>query len=269
MIGVGLRTKHYSYLLENAAKIDFLEIISENYMDTQGRPRSILRKLREKYPVCMHGVSMSLGTEAGVRRDYLKALKALKYEVEPFFISDHLCLTGNLTHNSHDLLPLSYNNETLKIVTRNINRVQDFLGTEIGIENVSSYLTWKTDTMTEWEFIAAVVRRTGCKLLLDINNIYVNATNHGFDPMDFLKSIDAPVVGEIHVAGFTDMGTHLFDTHSRPVHRNVQKLWARVAHQYPGVPLLLERDDDIPAFPVIEKEILKLGKMRAEAIGGS
>jgi uncharacterized protein len=268
MIGTGLRPKHFTYLQKNTTKLDFLEIISENYMDTQGRPRAVMRRLREKYPMCMHGVSMSLGSASGLRKDYLAKLKALAEEVQPFLISDHLCFTAVEGTNSHDLLPLPFTEEMIGIAARNIDQAQAVLKTQIAIENVSSYLTWKTNEMTEWEFINEIVRQTGCKILLDINNIYVNATNHRYDAIDFLKAIDPEDVAEIHMAGFTDMGDYLFDTHSKPVHRDVWKLWENVAARYAATPVMIERDDDIPSFPVLEKEVLKLAAVRARALAG-
>lgn len=269
MLGAGLRPKHYTYLTNHSTRLDFLEIISENYMDTEGRPRAMMRQLREKYPMCMHGVSMSLGSATGVSNVYLKRLKALAAEVEPFLVSDHLCFTGLNGINSHDLLPLPFTQKMVKIAAQNIARVQDFLKTTIAVENVSSYLTWKENEMTEWEFIAEIIRQTGCKMLLDINNIHVNAVNHGFGPMAFLNTIDTGHVAEIHMAGFTDMHDYLFDTHSKPVHRDVWKLWESVAARFPETPVMIERDDDIPAFPVLEKEVLKAGSIREKALGKS
>lgn len=267
MLGVGLRPKHYTYLTDHSTRLDFFEIISENYMDTEGRPRAMMRKLREKYPMCMHGVSMSLGSASGLSDDYLKKLKSLAKEVEPFLISDHLCFTGLNSVNSHDLLPLPFTHEMINIAAQNIDKAQSYLKTRIAIENVSSYLTWKNNEMPEWEFIAEIVRQTGCKILLDINNIYVNAANHGFDPTAFLNAINPAQVAEIHMAGFTDMDDYLFDTHSKPVHRDVWKLWENVAARFPETPVMIERDDDIPSFPVLEKEVLKAGKLREKALG--
>lgn len=266
LVGTGLRPKHYQYLSEFPTQMGFFEIISENYMDTEGRPRAMLRRLREKYPICMHGVSMSLGSAHGVRKDYLKKLKILADETQPFLMSDHLCFTASSAHNSHDLLPLPFTAETIKVVSRNIDTAQSALKRTIAIENVSSYLTWKDSTMSEWDFMRAIVKATGCKVLLDINNIYVNASNHGYEPMAFLQAIDAKDVAEIHMAGFTDMGDYLFDTHSKPVNKNVWKLFEAVAVKFAAVPAMIERDDDIPAFPVLEKEVMRMAQIRERAL---
>lgn len=269
LVGTGLRPKHYTYLSENATQLGFFEIISENYMDTEGRPRAVLRQIREAYPICMHGVSMSLGSAHGLRKDYLKQLKILADETEPFLISDHLCFTQTSAHNSHDLLPLPFTRAMAKVVAQNIDTAQTALRRTIAVENVSSYLTWRESEMTEWDFLREVVRLSGCKILLDINNIYVNASNHGYAAMDFLSAIDAKDVAEIHMAGFTDMGDYLFDTHSKPVSKNVWKLFEAVAAKYAAVPAMIERDDDIPAFPVLEKEVMRMAKIRERAIEAS
>ena len=241
LIGAGLRPKHYRYVSENSTQMGFFEVISENYMDTGGRPRAVLRQLREKYPVCMHGVSMSPGSAHGLRKDYLKQLKALADEAEPFLVSDHLCFTQTSAHNSHDLLPLPFTRAMAKIVAQNIETAQTALKRTIAVENVSSYLTWRESEMPEWDFLREVVSQSGCKILLDINNVYVNASNHGYSAMDFLNAIDANDVAEIHMAGFTDMGDYLFDTHSKPVHKNVWGLFEDVEVKFAAMPSILER----------------------------
>lgn len=244
----------------------FFEVISENYMDSEGRPRAVLRKLREKYPICMHGVSMSLGSAHGLRKDYLKKLRALADETEPFLVSDHLCFTQTSAHNSHDLLPLPFTRAMVQVVVQNIDEAQNALKRTIAIENVSSYLTWRESEMSEWDFMREVVRRSGCKILLDINNVYVNASNHGYKAMEFLDAIDAKDVSEIHMAGFTDMGDYLFDTHSKPVYKAVWKLFEAVAAKFSAVPAMIERDADIPAFPILEKEVLRMAQIREAAL---
>ncbi len=269
LIGTGLRPKHYRYVSENPTRMGFFEIISENYMDTEGRPRAMLRQLREKYPICMHGVSMSLGSAHGLRKDYLKRLKALADETEPFLVSDHLCFTQTNAHNSHDLLPLPFTRAMAQVVAQNIDAAQNALKRTIAVENVSSYLTWRESEMTEWDFLREVVSLSGCKILLDINNIYVNASNHGYDAMQFLNAVDAKDVAEIHMAGFTDMGDYLFDTHSKPVHKNVWDLFEAVAVKFAAVPAMIERDDDIPAFPVLEREVLRMAQIRERALKGA
>lgn len=244
----------------------FFEIISENYIDTEGRPRAVLRQLRETYPICMHGVSMSLGSAHGLRKDYLKRLKSLADETEPFLVSDHLCFTQTNAHNSHDLLPLPFTRAMAQVVAQNIDAAQNALQRTLAVENVSSYLTWRESEMTEWDFMREVLRLSGCKILLDINNVYVNASNHGYNAMNFLDAIDANDVAEIHMAGFTDMGDYLFDTHSKPVHTNVWKLFEAVALKFAAVPAMIERDDDIPAFPVLEREVLRMAQIRERAL---
>lgn len=267
LCGTGLRPKHYSYVSENPTQMGFFEIISENYMDSEGRPRAVLRQLRETYPICMHGVSMSLGSAHGLRKDYLKRLKALADETEPFLVSDHLCFTQTSAHNSHDLLPLPFTRAMAKIVAQNIDMAQTTLRRTIAVENVSSYLTWRESEMSEWDFLREVVSLSGCKILFDINNVYVNASNHGYSAMESLNAIDAKDVAEIHMAGFTDMGDYLFDTHSKPVHKAVWKLFEAVAIKFSAVPAMIERDDDIPAFPVLEKEVMRMAQIREQASG--
>jgi len=258
MIGVGLRPKYYKRILERATRLDFYEAISENYMDTEGRPRAVLRKVRENYPIALHGVSMSIGSAHGLNRDYLRRLRTLIDEIDPFIVSDHLCFTRDSAHNSHDLLPMPFTREAVRIVCRNINRAQETLGRTIAMENVSTYFTWRANEMTEWDFIREIVKRSGCKILLDINNIFVNAMNHGFDAKVFLDSIESSTVAQIHMAGFTDMGDYLFDTHSKPVHHKVWKLYESVKKQLHRVPKCIERDDNFPAFAILEREALRL-----------
>lgn len=265
LVGTGLRPRHYDYVTTNATRMGFFEIISENYIDTEGRPRAVLRQLRQTYPICMHGVSMSLGSAHGLRKDYLKRLKSLADETEPFLVSDHLCFTQTNAHNSHDLLPLPFTRAMAQVVACNIDMAQNTLKRTIAVENVSSYLTWRDSEMTEWDFLRELVRQSGCKILLDINNVYVNASNHGYDALQFLNAVDADDVAEIHMAGFTDMGDYLFDTHSRPVHKNVWQLFETVAPKFAAVPAMIERDDDIPAFPVLEREVLRMAKIRERA----
>ncbi|HRP68178.1 MAG TPA: DUF692 domain-containing protein, partial [Turneriella sp.] len=265
MLGVGLRAKHFPYLAKHKANVDFFEVLSENYIDTEGYPREVVRRLRRDYKMCMHGVSLSMGSATGVNNAYLKKLKQLADEIEPFLISDHLCFTGVKRENSHDLLPLPFTMRMVDIVVRNIDTVQNFLKTRIALENVSSYLTWRASEMSEWDFINTIVQKSGCKILLDINNVYVNAKNHGYNADDFLTRINPTHVGEIHIAGYSDMGTHLFDTHAEPVHAPVLELWKKHAARFHKIPMIVERDDAIPAFHVVEREVLRLGKIRENA----
>ncbi|MBV6493475.1 MAG: hypothetical protein LDLANPLL_01498 [Turneriella sp.] len=266
MLGVGLRAKHFPHLLKKRAKLDFFEILSENYIDTEGRPLSVVERLRRDYPMCMHGVSLSIGSLNGVRADYLKKLKNLADKIEPFLISDHFCFTGLKNFNSHDLLPLPFTQKMVSVLVKNIDYVQNFLKTTIALENASSYLSWRQSEMPEWEFINEVVRRSGCKILLDVNNVYVNAVNHRFSADVFLNAINPTDVAEIHIAGYSDMETHLFDTHSMPVYPVVWKLWEKYAYRFAKTPAMVERDDDIPAFPALEREVLRMGELRKKSI---
>lgn len=266
-VGVGLRPVHFPHLLKRPKLgVSWFEAISENYMDSEGRPIAVLEKIRADYPVALHGVSMSIGRAEGLRTDYLKKLKALVERVDPFLVSDHLCWTGLKKANLHDLLPLPYTEEALALLVPRVRKVQDFLRRRFLIENVSSYLTYPESEMTEWEFLAELSRRTGCGILLDINNIYVSAKNHGFDPLDYLNGAPAQAVGQIHLAGHTDMGTHLFDTHSRPVCTEVWDLFALASRRLPaGTPVLIEWDENIPPWQRLEAEAVKAAKVWEEA----
>lgn len=257
-IGLGLRPDHYQHILENTdLNVRWFEAISENYMSTAGRPLAILEKIRSRYPIALHGVSMSLGSADPINPEYLKRLKNLINRIHPCRVSDHLCWTGVPHSNIHDLLPLPYTQEVIDHVVSKITRVQDQLQRSILIENVSSYVTYKHSEMTEWEFLNEITTRSGCQLLLDVNNVYVSAKNHNFDPKTFLDAIPADKVGQMHLAGFTDMGTHLFDTHSKPVYPEVWTLFEHVIQRMPDVAVMVEWDDDIPEYSVVEAEILK------------
>lgn len=265
--GVGLRPVHFPRLLERPrTQVRWFEAISENFMDSEGRPIAVLETIRADYPVALHGVSMSIGRAEGLRTDYLSKLKALVERINPFLVSDHLCWTGLKKANLHDLLPLPYTEEALRLLAPRVRRVQDLLKRRFLLENVSSYLTYPESEMTEWEFLAELSRRTGCGILLDINNIYVSAKNHGFDPLDYLNGIPPAAVGQIHLAGHTDMGTHLFDTHSKPVCAEVWDLFAREARRLPaGLPVLIEWDEDIPPWERLEAEAVRAAKVWDEA----
>ncbi len=257
-VGVGLRTVHYPHISSKPKiRIKWFEAVSENYMDTKGRPFEVLTSLRRDFPVALHGVSMSIGSASGVSQSYLAKLKELINHIDPFIVSDHLCWAhfGNVSYN--DLLPLPLTDETLSLVVNHIDFVQSYLGRHLLFENVSSYLTFKHSTYTEWDFLKEVVRRSGCKLLLDINNIYVNASNHRFDGCEFIDAIPNDYIGQVHMAGFTDMGTYYFDTHSKEVSDPVWNMYHRLIQRHPTVPVLLEWDEDIPSFEKLENEALK------------
>jgi uncharacterized protein (UPF0276 family) len=258
MIGVGLRHQHFPYLSESPeTKLDWFEVISENFMNTEGYPMEMLLKMREHYPISLHGVSLSLGSHAPFDQEYLKSLKELIKRVDPFIVSDHLCWTGLPESNLHNLLPLSYDDENLNYLSDRINFVQEFLGREILVENLSAYFSLKDSTYTEWEFLRELAKKSGGKLLLDINNVYVNSVNQKFDPYEYINTIPDNAIGEIHLAGFSDMGDYLFDTHSTFVCDEVWDLYSHKIKNNAHIPTLVEWDEDIPEFPVLEAEAMK------------
>ncbi len=262
--GLGMRTPHYPAYLAGEVPVDFVEVISENFMGEGGRPLHTIDRICEIYPVAMHGVSMSVGSADGLNLEYLTKLKKLAQRVQPLWVSDHLCWTGIDGFNSHDLLPLPYTEEALEIAARNINHAQDFLERSILIENPSSYLTFADDAMTEWEFLSELTARTGCYLLLDINNIYVSGTNHGFDPKTYIDAIPADRVRQIHLAGHSaGRDGLLIDTHDRPVPDPVWSLYADVIDRFGEVAVMIERDDDIPP---LEDLLAELEMARAFAL---
>ncbi len=266
-VGVGLRSVHFPHLLGRPrVAVQWFEAISENYMDSEGRPLEVLLKIREDYPVALHGVSMSVGGVEGVRPHYLQRLKTLADRVKPFLITDHLCFTGAHASNVHDLLPLPYTEEAVLTVARNVARAQDVLGRQIALENVSSYLSYRESEMTEWEFLIAVAERAGCKILLDVNNAYVSATNHRFKAEDYLDAVPADLVAQIHLGGYTDMGDFLFDTHSRAPTDPVWALYRRVIGRMPGKPTLIEWDEDIPDWPGLEAQAEKAAAIGREEL---
>jgi uncharacterized protein (UPF0276 family) len=266
LVGVGLRSVHYPHLLGRPrVAVDWLEAISENYMDSEGRPLEILLKMREDFPVALHGVSLSAGAAEGPRPGYLERLKRLAERVKPFLITDHLCFTGAHASNVHDLLPLPYTEEAIVTVARNVARAQEALGRRVALENVSSYITYRESVMTEWEFLVAVARRADCRILLDVNNAYVSAMNHGFAPETYVDAVPAELVAQIHLGGYSDMGTFLFDTHSRAPTDPVWELYRRVIARMPRVPTLIEWDEDIPDWAVLEAQAVKARAVAAEA----
>jgi hypothetical protein len=269
--GLGLRKPHYRDFLEGATTVpvDFVEVISENFMVDGGRPLEILRRVRERHPVALHGVSMSLGSADGLRDDYLRRLQSLAEMIEPLFISDHLSWSRFEHFNSHDLLPLPYTREALDVVGANIQHAQDALGRTLLIENPSSYVSFPGD-MTEWEFLDAICSRTGCGLLLDVNNIYVSASNHGFDAQTYLSGIPAARVAQIHLAGHSQGRDLLIDTHDKPVPDSVWSLYAAALDRVGPVATMVERDDDIPPLSDLLAEVesarhIAQGKLRRAA----
>lgn len=256
--GVGLRPTHFPYLETNPKlKVDWFEAVSENYMDSFGRPRIMLQKLREDYPIALHGVSMNLLNPDGLDDNYLKNLKALVDEIDPFVVSDHLCWTGIRPSNIHDLLPFPFTKEALETVVNNIDHAQNVLGRTMLIENVSTYMSFGQSEIPEWDFLNEAVKRTDANILLDVNNIYVSAINHKYDPYKYLDAIPPNLVKQIHFAGYSDMGDFLFDTHSKPVYPEVWDLFIRFIKKAPETPFMMEWDEDIPEFSVVEDEVLK------------
>lgn len=264
--GLGLRTEHYRDFVEQRPPVDWLEIISENYMVPGGKPLHYLDTLRRDYPMVMHGVSLSIGSTDPLNFDYLRSLKALAERVEPGWISDHLCWTGVDHHNLHDLLPMPYTEAALAHLCERIARVQDFLGQRILIENVSSYVAYAVDAMNEWEFVAALAERADCHLLLDVNNVYVSARNHGFDPRRFIDAMPAPRVRQIHLAGHEDHGEYCIDTHDHPVCDPVWELYGYTVARLGLVSTMIERDDAIPPLPELLAELCQAGHVAAQAL---
>lgn len=255
--GVGLRHQHFRYVLDNWPRVDWFEVISENFIDSRGWPRHVLERVAERYPVVLHGVSMSIGSADPIDFEYLARLKHLAQEIGARWVSDHLCWTGILGRNTHDLLPLPLNEETLRHVVRRLRTVQDFLERPLILENPSSYLSFACDTMREWEFLNALAEEADCGLLLDVNNVYVSSVNHGFDAVEYIESLSHERVVQIHVAGHTHCGTHIMDTHDRPVLRGVWELYRLACRRTGGVSTLLEWDSSLPEFPVLHAEVLK------------
>ncbi len=253
--GLGLRTAHYSDFVSRPQRVDWLEIISDNYLVPGGKPLAMLDAIRDRYPMAMHGVSMSIGSIDGPDRAYLSRLRALSDRVRPLWISDHLCFTGVNGRNTHDLLPLPYTEEALHLVVDHVRQVQDTLGQRILLENVSSYLEYQSSTMCEWQFLREVCEQADCLILLDLNNVYVSAFNHGHDPLDYLAAMPADRVRQIHLAGHMDHGDHLVDTHDHPVAAPVWSLYHEALRRFGPVPTMIERDDNIPALDELLAEL--------------
>lgn len=253
--GLGLRVDYYEEILGGSPAIDWFEILSENYMVPGGRPLHYLERIRARWPVAMHGVSLSIGATEPLDRDYLAKLKALAQRIEPAWISDHLCWTGAHGRNLHDLLPLPYTEEALAHVVARIEQVQDHIGRRLMIENVSSYAAFRQSTMPEWEFLAEVARRADCMILLDVNNIHVSAFNHGFDALAYLEAIPPGRVGQIHLAGHRNLGSHIVDTHDQPVIGEVWSLYGAALRRFGAVSTMIERDDNMPPLAELLAEL--------------
>ena len=253
--GLGLRKEHYNAIIETTPDVDWFEILTENYLVEGGKPLHFLDQICEKYPVVMHGVSMSLGSHDPLDMDYLAQVKALAKRTDAKWVSDHMCFTGVDGINAHDLLPLPYTEEAIKHVANKIKQAQDFLGRQILVENASTYVSYKQSHMTEWEFTSAVAEESDSLILLDINNIYVSAYNHGFDPLEYLDGIPAERVQQHHIAGHSQYDGYIIDTHDHDVAQGVWDLYAEAIKRYGEVSVMIERDDNIPELPELLAEL--------------
>lgn len=260
--GLGLRPVHYNSFLARPQAVDWLEVISENYMVQGGKPLAMLDRIRADYPIVMHGVSMSIGSVSPLDHGYLQRLKTLADRVHPMWISDHLCWTGVHGTNLHDLFPLPYTEEALRHVAARVREVQETLGRRLVLENVSSYIDYASSEMSEWAFLTALAEEADCLLLLDVNNIYVSGMNHGFNPRDFIDGVPAHRIQQIHVAGHSNLGDVIIDTHDAPVPDEVFDLYAYACRRFGQVSTMIERDD---AIPPLEDLIAELDRVRAVA----
>jgi uncharacterized protein len=264
-VGVGLRAVHYAQILDRQPDVDWFEIISENYMHTEGRPLMYLDRIAERYPIVMHGVSLSIGSTDPLDFDYLRQLVKLRDRVGARWVSDHLCWTGVNGRNSHDLLPLPYTEESLQHVASRVRMVQDVLQAPLALENPSTYLELAGSSLREWEFLAALAEEADCALLLDVNNIYVSAHNHGYDPGQYLAHMPFDRVVQFHVAGHSQRGDYIIDTHIGPVADAVWGLLGEARALAPQVPVLLEWDAEIPSFEVVHQEALRARELHPHA----
>jgi uncharacterized protein len=263
-IGIGLRTVHFPHILAKHPAVDWFEVLSENFMDTGGRPLHVLDQITERYPVALHGVSLSIGSTDPLDREYLRKLKALAARTRARWVSDHLCWTGVMGRNVHDLLPMPYTEEALRHTIARVRTVSDILERPLVLENPSSYVEFAASSLTEWEFLSRLAEEADCGLLLDVNNVYVSSFNHGFDPRAYILGIPADRVVQYHVAGHAHKGTHIVDTHSDHAVAPVWELY-RLAWQRTGpTATLYEWDEDIPPFEVVHSEALKARAHREE-----
>jgi uncharacterized protein (UPF0276 family) len=267
--GLGLRADHYAAILQESPRVDWFEAISENYMIGGGKPLQWLERIRERYPVVLHGVSLSIGSTAPLDRAHLIQLKALAERIQPAWISDHLCWTGIAGRNLHDLMPLPHTEEAVHHVAARVREVQDFLGCRILLENVSSYLEFAHSALPEWEFLKAVAEEADCLILLDVNNIYVNSQNHGFDPLSYLRAMPARRVQQIHLAGHSRNGELLIDTHDHPVPEPVWALYAQALRRFGAVATMVERDDRIPPLAELVRELDRARAIAADCLSAA
>ena len=267
--GLGLRVDHYQTVLDTRPAVDWFEVITENYLVPGGKPLHFLRKIREHYPMVMHGVSLSIGSTDPLNMGYLRQVKQLASELQPSWLSDHLCWTQMGDTNTHDLMPLPYTEEALAHVVERVQRVQDYLGRRLLLENVSSYVAYTDSILTEWEFLSEIARRADCLMLLDINNIYVSAYNHGFDPLDYLNAIPVERVQQFHLAGHSNLGDYIIDTHDHPVIDSVWQLYRRALARFGDVSTMIERDDHIPPFDELYAELQTARRIAREVKHGA
>ncbi|RTZ64679.1 MAG: hypothetical protein DSZ29_05270 [Aquificaceae bacterium] len=264
--GIGLRSQHFATIEAQKPAVPWFEILSDNYLIEGTVQREFAQQIRPDYPITFHGVGLSIGSVEPLNKEYLKRLLKLKKELEPAWVSDHLCWTSAHGYNTHDLIPLPYTEHVADHIAERILQVQDALGERLVIENVSSYLQFKDTDMSEWDFINLVIEKSDCNLLLDVNNIYVSAINHQFNAEDYLLAMPADKVKEIHLAGYEDKDTHLLDTHSRPVTKPVWDLFAKAVQHIGDVPVLIEWDNDIPEFSRLMQEADTAKKIQQEQL---
>ena len=253
--GIGLRSDHYKHILEHHPDVDWFELISENYLDCHGWRRHVLTRVAERYPLVMHGVSLSIGSTDPLNFEYLNSLKKLAREISAKWISDHLCWTGVAGQTTHDLLPMPLNEASLAHVVARVRTVQDVLEQRLILENPSSYARFRADTLPEWEFLARLAHEADCGLLLDVNNVYVSSVNHGFDPRQYIAALPAERIVQFHLAGHQHCGNHIIDTHDGPVSDPVRALYRFARRHIGNVSTLLEWDARIPEFSVVKAEL--------------
>jgi len=264
--GLGLRPDHYETVLAERPAVDWFEVITENYLVPGGKPLHYLTRVREYYPLVMHGVSLSVGSSAPLDLDYVRRVRSLAARIEPAWISDHLCWTGVGGANLHDLLPLPYTEEALRHVVERVQRVQDMLGRRLLLENVSSYVSFRDSELTEWQFLREVAARADCLILLDVNNVYVSSINHEFDPRAYLDAIPVERVQQIHLAGHQDHGDYLIDTHDHPVSDPVWNLYRAAVRRFGAVSTMIERDANIPPLDDLLMELAAARAVAASAV---
>lgn len=256
-LGVGLRSGHFAYLEHNEPDVDWFEVIPENFMDSHGRARHVLERIAARYPVVLHGLSLSIGSTDPIDFGYLARVKELSAEVGAVWLSDHVCWTAVGGVNTHELVPIPFTEQSLAHVVERIRVAQDFLERRLVLENPSSYVTFTESTLSEAEFLARMADEADCGLLLDVNNVYVSSVNHEFDPVEYLRSLPHARVVQMHLAGHDDVGTHIVDTHDRPVADPVWDLYATAVELTGPVSTLIECDDRLPPFPEVHAEVLK------------